>query len=350
MHQRLKDNIICRIISGKLMLEINNQIYIVHQPDNMIKLRAQLIYNQAYDDTLFEGWMTQSKIKKLLVFYELIDADIEDKMKLANKTIDGLKISLYQNRSNINGCIDIRNRLNKLRDKYTQWYAMLHSLDKATVEGYAEEIKYYYLLSKTLTDINGKLIWEDENHIDISLLQSIVNEICRNTISVVDYREIARTEPWSSYWRISKGDPFNIAIIDWTEEQKTLALFSRIYDNVYQHTECPEEFVIEDDDMLDGWFLFIQSENEKEKFKKQIDKKGDKYNKATEMFIPVEDDLEAQRINEMNTPQNKLIKKRRMETIQKKGRVTEANLPDVKTKLFMDAQKLAIDSMRGKKR
>ena len=48
---------------------------------------------------------------------------------------------------------------------------------------------------------------------------------------------------------------------------KILCSFSRMYDSVYKNTECPSDDVIQDDDMLDGWF--IQQTKEQEERQKE---------------------------------------------------------------------------------
>ena len=350
MHQQLRDNIICRILSGKLMFKVNDKIYIVNQPDKIVRLHAQRIYNEAYESTIFEGWFTHERLKNLLMFYGLLEKDYKDKMKLMEQTIDNLKMNLYQNRADPVKCKDLTSRLGQLREKHNKLYGILHSLDHYTAEGYAEEVKNNYLLIKTLVDENENLIWCNESDVNIIFLQSIVFEINKHNISISDFREIARTEPWMSYWRISKGNPFDACPINWTEEQKTLVLFSQMYDNVYQHPDFPGEDVMNNDDMLDGWLLTVKKEQEKEKTKQKIQRKGDKHQKATEMFIPVSSAEEAKQIDDMNIPQNKLIKIKREQKIQKEGRVKEANLPDVKMKIFMDAQRLALESVRSRKK
>lgn len=350
MQQHHKDNIICRILSGKLLIEVKGKVYVIHQPDDMVRLQSQLVYNRAYESALFEGWLTKFKIKKILIFYDLIDKDVESKIETAKKTVDGFKKSLYQNRGNPTKVKEIRKSLTQLQLKCNKWYDALHSLDYTTVESYADDVKNKYLLFKTLTDENGKPIWETENKVDLYLLQSIILEIGKNAITVADYRELARTEPWSSYWRISKGNPFSAAPVNWTEEQKTISLFSQMYDNVYQHTDCPELDVINDDDMLDGWLLTIKEEQEKEKTKKKVKKKEDKHQKATEMYIPVASAEEAVQIHNMNTMRDKVRLARRSKIIQEKGRVKEAEFPDVKTQIVLDAQQQALQAVRDRKR
>jgi len=348
--QQPKDNIICRILSGKLLLEFDKQIYIVVQPTSHLRLCAQAIYNNIYRDVLFEGWLTQKKLHNLLIYYELLDKNYEEKLKLMEKSIESLKMNLFANRLDVVKCKDIRKRLDQLKIKYINVYNVLNSLNQFTAESYAEEARYHYLLVKTLLDIDCNLVWKNENEVDATLLQNIIIEIGKYSISIPDFREIARTEPWSSYWKISHGNPFGSIPVDWTEEQKTLVLFSQMYDNIYQHPECPDDNVISDDDMLDGWLLTIRNEQVKEKEKKKIESKVSKHTKATEMFVPVANEEEAQKIYDMNTPQNKLIVARRAQKIKKEGKVSEANLPDIKTKLFMEAQRLALESVKNKRK
>ena len=64
-------------------------------------------------------------------------------------------------------------------------------------------------------------------------------------------------------------------------------MYSKLYDGAYEHPECPEDSVIQDDDMFDGWMIFQRRKREKSKTAKQVDSViGAKQREAEELFIP----------------------------------------------------------------
>ena len=38
-------------------------------------------------------------------------------------------------------------------------------------------------------------------------------------------------------------------------DQKNILILSRMYDNVQESLDCPADDIMQDDDMLDGWFI-----------------------------------------------------------------------------------------------
>ena len=92
-------------------------------------------------------------------------------------------------------------------------------------------------------------------------------------IEEAQYRELARNNPWRSYWSSEKTarGVFGVCAAETTTEQRTIMMFSSMYDSVYESGEAPEDNVIEDDDMLDGWFLIQKQKREQEKAKSEFE-------------------------------------------------------------------------------
>ena len=66
-----------------------------------------------------------------------------------------------------------------------------------------------------------------------------------------------------------------------------------MYSKIYEHPECPEDAIIEDDDALDGWMLNQQKENKKQKMEKGVDNLlGKKGQKAQEVFLMAKNEEE----------------------------------------------------------
>ena len=170
-------------------------------------------------------------------------------------------------------------------------------------------------------------------------------------ISSYQYREIARTEPFRSLWSIAKQNIFG-TLSNLTIDQKNIILYSKMYDNVYEHPERPNDEVIEDDLMLDGWFAVQKRESEIERNKKQADnlldsKKNRKGGDAGELFVVAGNKEEAKKISSLNDLNTKMKLKQRQQQINKDGSLEEQEFIDVKLDLRNQAMKQMAQRVKG---
>ena len=56
-----------------------------------------------------------------------------------------------------------------------------------------------------------------------------------------------------------------------TQDQKGILIWASMYDNIQEHMECPSDAVLEDDDILDGWFLIQRDKRKKEKLEQEFE-------------------------------------------------------------------------------
>jgi hypothetical protein len=128
-----------------------------------------------------------------------------------------------------------------------------------------------------------------------------------------------------------------------TEEQRKLIRISSFYDNLRQSPDCPPDWVIEDDDMLDGYLIFSRKEREKEGNAKDIEGGlSDKVANSSEVYIVCENQDDANKVYDLNGPYAKAVQGARDKVIAEKGRVNEVDLPDVKKKLQMEMAKAGL--------
>jgi hypothetical protein len=106
-----------------------------------------------------------------------------------------------------------------------------------------------------------------------------------------------------------------------------LVSWSMFYDNVAKSSEAPSDDVIDDNDMLDGWILVMKSKrSEGEKSRLADELAG---GKSGEIFVPVESLEEAQTIHELNNPAANMLRKQRLQTLNKLGEAEEYQLPSL---------------------
>ena len=66
-----------------------------------------------------------------------------------------------------------------------------------------------------------------------TILERVVEVLDRDMLSIEDFSELARHDPWRGIWNIGKDGCMGIAAADFTEDQKTLTTFAKMYDNAY---------------------------------------------------------------------------------------------------------------------
>jgi hypothetical protein len=109
-----------------------------------------------------------------------------------------------------------------------------------------------------------------------------------------------------------------------------------MYDSIQEASEPPESFVIDDDDMLDGWLLLQSSDKGEERINSKI-------SRAQEQYILANNISEAKEIENRNSPDIKRIKAQRQKALEEKGELNESELPDVKKKLMIEANRLSLE-------
>ena len=331
-----KEEIITRLFTGEVVLGLGHKSYKIVSPSQYIRRNAQEIYNKTLHENRFGEWITDADALKILTYHSLCTKEIDDNIKAMDKQIEDLKVTLYESLFLPNRFDESKKMLDMVKNKYSQMYALRHSLDYLTLRGYAEMVRRQYIVFMTLYNYDtNKKIWDAWEDIDTRLLENIVSELASNSISIEDLREVARTDPWKNYWYISNCSPFRQPLEELTDEQKTVCIFSHMYDNALKHPESPTDDVMNDDDLFDGWLIKKRREREKEQMNQHVDKQlgGRKHADAHEVFIMAKDVDAAKKIEAMNDIQAKMVKKQRGAILQKKGTAVDNDFMDVKLDL-----------------
>jgi hypothetical protein len=295
-------------------------------------------------------WVSDKDILHILVKNNLCTPDIDKNIVEIQKAIDDLKVESYKSIMSPDH-EKVRKRLNVVRNKYHQMVNTRHMFDYLTVRGYAEMVKRQLILCHTVYDFDsGKRLWEDMKDLDITMLERIATESIKLTLSIEDLREIARTEPWKAHWAVSAGKPFDVSSIEMSEEQKTIILFSYMYENVLKHPECPPDSIIDDDDLFDGWMLIQKRDREKAQMTNQIEKKVGAVGSsdAGEVFFPAKTNEQAKAIFGMNDMGGQITIKKRAQQIARQGEVEDSKLLDNRLALQQESNSLFMKTVKGK--
>lgn len=334
-----------RICSGVNRIKIRNEIFIYKSPDRNLKCIADEKYQDILRAGHIEGIFTKDELLEKLYADNLWTIDEEEELEKIPKKIEDLKVELFNAVTKSNTRIRIRENLKKIKDRFSELLSKKHQLDYLTCEGMATISKIKFIISRCIFNENlEKILITDDK-----LLDSIIGYLNSNKLDESDYRDLARNEPWRSTWSLGKANSFGVPIIDLSDEQKTLCTWSKVYDSVYESQECPSDSVIEEDDMLDGWFIVQRRKRQNEQEKNELDGLvgNDKIKNCKEIFIMAQTPDDARKINNLNDPYAKMIKKQREGILAKGQEVSEANLPDVKQDLMMMQQQALSQKFGG---
>lgn len=325
-----------RILSGFLLFWYNGDKYELKAPSIELKYEAQLLYNKILNEEKYSDWIREEDIVYYLISSGLWTKDTAKIMNDIEKKIDNTKVDLYKcaalldrqkvHRKNLS---NYRIQLSHITDKKTDFMAN-------TLEGYALSIKNEYIICNTLYK-NGKKIFSDysnNNASSYSYFNALVTQINKNVIPINEFKQLARHQIWRSYWNTNKQNIFHCSGIDLTDDQKMLINISRMYDNVYEHPECPSDKIIEDDDMLDGWMILQRRKVEQSKNQKKIDDLNPKLKNAQEVFLMANDQESYDEIMSLNSPEAKHRMQEKIHYINNQsGPVSDSALPDVQREL-----------------
>ena len=315
MTDKEKLALIYRVVSGYTVIGE----YIIDTPDDSLINESLAVYQDVLRKYRFEGLLLQEETEQVLMRKGLWKPVNNINLRELDKSLDDCKLELFNHYGMPPTQIKkVRDRLHLIKTKIIEQHNIKHSLDHFTIEGLAEKTADIYVFSKVVLDKNY-------NHINlpVSQLEYLMNRYKKKWASNTDMRLVARTEPWRSFWATNPSC-FRVQ----GDEQKVLILFSKMYDNVYEHSERPADGIIDDDDMLDGWFINIKRKNEqvrKENIKNSV---VQKHPKANHIFMMAGDNQElVKEINDMNSIEAKLIKTQRNELMKQKELVRDKDVP-----------------------
>lgn len=336
MDQRTLSLYLSRILSGFYLFFHSGEKYKLIYPDITVKYEAELYAEQEYEGNKFNDWITDDSIIDSLVSMGVWNYNGDTNLENLEKQIDDLKVDLYKNVLNPNKIKNLKRTLSNTKSAYNRAYEIRHSLDQYTVNGYSQYLKNQYILVNSLYYNNNKKVFNTIEDADFNLLNILSNIISSNIIDISVFRTIARSDSWRNYWSANSDSLFDKSVVNWTDEQKTLVVLTKMYDSAYQHPECPPDKVFEDDDIFDGWMIVQKRENEKIKNKNRTEKmlEGKNLNKAGEIFIMANSQEEAQNIYDLNDNTSRHIIKERENTIKRSAGTVESNrLPDAQREL-----------------
>ena len=330
MKQHEREYFISRIRSGKYRIKLSNVSLEVLTPTIDDEFLINEVGLEAYQDAVDDKVKTEEEMLEWMEEKGFWSDEDEEKIKGIEKDIERLKVEIFNNRFNSSMVSKIRlylrageKQLLKIRNKKNKFY-------QNTCEGVSTSAKVSEYM-KRCTFKDGELY--DFSEVSAEVISRLYYSLFLNDKTC---RELARSEPWKSTWILNESNTFKIfrnKDRELSHDQKNILVWSRMYDNVQESMDCPSEDVINDDDMLDGWFILQRRKREQEKNENELDKLPPNIANKQEVFLMAKDKKDAQRINSMNSTHAKMIKLEREQTIKSNKGAKQLDFRDEKLKL-----------------
>ncbi len=345
MKQHEREYFISRIRSGILFIKEPGISLKIVTPTILEEYQINETYNQSYVNAINDGIKTEKEITEWMIEKELWTDDDENKLNGIKKDIDKLKIEIFNSRNNHSLVQKIRLYLREAEKHLIKQINKKNLFYENTCESIASLDRSFHYL-KLCTYLNDKLY-----DFELYSLEYILHKYYSLMLPEPQLRELARNEPWKTLWILNGSNVFKL--FDNFErqlsiDQRNLLIWSKMYDNIQESVDCPSEDVINDDDMLDGWFLLQKNKRDKEKAQREFEETNtnSKIKNADEVFIMANSKEDFARIDNMNDIHQKMIKKQRFETIKKKGEASQLDFQDEKLKLAQVSNTMFRDKFR----
>ena len=332
--------LINRIMAGILILD-NITISPISQRD---KYCGDTLYSQTLEQCTSLGLWSEDELITFLVENSFWDIDRQKQLDGLPKQIEECKVELYNCSFRSLDKIKIKEKITSIKGVFENLYRQRHKFDYLTSVGVAHMAKIKYLIGCSLRTCGKRILrgsWWNKSE---NVIDKCLNFIQDNKIIDSQFRELARSEPWRSYWSARKGGLKLFPNKFFTDDQMSLVSWTGIYDNIYSHQECPPQSVLEDDDCLDGWMIIQRRKRGEADSRNEVDKliTNPKIKNSQEIFIVAQTRKDAQKIDSLNSIGGSIAKLQKFAKIQKDGTVKETDLPDVRNRLQMEMNQAGI--------
>lgn len=345
------EKVLYRILRGRLKLRLDGLTLYIYEPTADLIEDSLDAYDKAYKEAYFNNVPIKEELINTLLENNLWSPLDDKEAESLEDKIEDMKVEIfnkfYDKRFVNSSKINIR----QIEDRITKLKYKKMCLDHTSCEGSASISRQLWLLNKTTFYEDRKAY--DWKHINI---QNVFDYYMENLIKQEDIRYVSRTEPWRGMWSVGKkaaSQIFERHVTDLTKDQKTLAHYSIMYDNIYEHPESPNEKIIEDDDAIDGWMIKMKRENDKQKKQKEVDAltSNPKIANAQEVFVMARDQQNAEEIYNLNNPvARQTIRDRNNQIANNEGNLNFKQLTDIKQDIQIQSHKQAMNTTKGRGR
>lgn len=338
MLQDQRELLVNRIMAGYLRY---NRLKII-SPSFSILYEASLVHKNTYEEALNSGVLDDIGMLEILISNGLWDDSDQYNLDKLPKDIESKKVELYESRNKSNAIPAIKKELESLKLHHNELFSKRYAYNSHTCDGVANFYKNAFIIRRTC--FLGNKLYNFSGY----SLDYVMYYVQSNVISEETLRELGRTEPWQSHWIAIKNGIYKLA--EPTEDQRKIIRISSFYDNLHQSSDCPPDWVIEDDDMLDGFLISQRKTRETASESNNLERALGRNAGCGEVFVVCDDEdpnalfgtKDVHKIYERNDAYAKAAQFARNKKIEENGMVCEVDLPDVKKKLQMEMARAGV--------
>ena len=335
MDQGRRNFLAYQIASGLKFITIEGQRYKLVPPSKEVRVLAEHIYQETLHSLRFETFITTEKAALLLRKLNKWNPSDEEDLKKLETHLEDRKVDLYNALYDAERQDRLRRAIKVAKSSLNNALGRKHALDHMTLDYHANLTKKKFITAMSLRNSDGEAIYSEDSlsYSDSTVLEGVINFLDGDIITIEEFRELARTDPWRTMWSLGKEGCLSSSPMEWTDDQKTLVTFAKMYDNAYQSMECPPDNVFEDDDMFDGWLIDQRRKRDKEQKQKQVDTMKNVSDKAQEVFLFAPTREDADKVYDLNDPDARIKLRQRQNVIDQRGEVEAQDLPDTQLEL-----------------
>jgi hypothetical protein len=347
MKQHEREFFIAMIRTGNTFVKTDDCSLVIRPLTIDQAFEAADVYQQAYQQAYIDGMMNEEEMNQWMMENDLWTEEDEEQSEGFKKDLERLKIEIYNARNNDILKERIRLYLRAGESQFATHLSKKHTYHQNTAEGYATTEKVAWSIRNSTFLNNEPYDFSDHT------LAYVVEEWQASFLHDSQIRELARNEPWKSLWVVKDNTKIklfnNVESSELTYNQKNLIIWSQMYDNIQESLDCPNKDVIDDDDMLDGWFIIQSKKREQEKAEQDINEstKNGKIKNASEVFVVANSKKDADRINSVNSIHSHMVKKQRDGTLKQKGTVNDHDFIDQRQKIQMEQTNMLRGNIKG---
>ena len=353
LHSRLppvlpheREFFINRIWSGYTKYNHNGTVLRIYDPSMELKYEAEEIYYKTYNRAINKGILTNDELLEILTRYGIWTEEDNKNWEIYQKDIDHWKMQMFKHAARTQLVSGFRVMLNELKDKHNALKNKRNIFFSASAEGVANFAKWQYIISRSTYRKHRKCDWSMVN------IHSVMNYYYSSRISDTMLRYLSHNAPWTT---IAISEKYIRGISDkyatqLTDEQMGLLSWTTMYENVRKSHEAPADFIIDDDDMLDGWLLTKQKERRATQAEQTKDSMfSEKVGKHSEVLIMASNKREAMDIYSMNDAKAEAVRQSRMKQLEAKKELRDADFSDVALDLQMRRNRLFNEKLKNSK-
>jgi hypothetical protein len=341
-----------RILSGRTRVRVGDETFTLVPPSPGVRYAAAELYRDVWQECHALGVMTEPELLDLLRRRKIWTAQDEEQHRLLTEKVDDLKVGLFENWTRSHERSRIRHALDIGKRELARLEGVRHGLDHVTCDGVAASARVRFATGCSLLRPGGLPYWPDDSGWDApdTHLDDVIEHLVRLRLGEAEVRELCRTDPWRSIWSSRKYAGRGLVDADaasLTDEQRYAMMWSGVYDSIRDSPDCPDDGIVDDDDMLDGWMIRQKREREAQRAKKRGDEIGnEKIRNADEVYLPADTVADARKVEAMNDAVARTIKSQRLATLRSKGTVHEMEMPDTWSRFQGELAKMQVDRMR----